>query len=517
MLFRSLQWDANKTQFTYNGSFQLGIQPQPTDPFVALVGIQGSVNFDGNVIKFDGIVTPLIADIDEPLFQGDFSFDVGSMFTSSLNAAAGQLPNEFTVAGTKVKLTKIEFAIPEGKTVVDTQLELQGSVKLPEDMGGFELSIAEPHKLIVSPTAGVSLSGGKLTLPDVEIFVGDLKMTGKDLSVEYIAAVKTPKAVPAALRFRGSVSLPYFYNATANFTGDDSYIEVTALGGVDWYGTLSVEDIIIVPGQWEINKALLGMKKDAKDNYITECEAKMTLPTGIALGGKIHFINGDINFLELEADNVNKPLGATGAFLQRIMGHVDHLSEYEEPKQPVSFGGSVGLTAGPQVTVPLPSQIGLGDKFEGVLVALDLSADVDENHLNGHGYVEIVSGLVQGNANVDVNWKTESFDASMDLTALEGLITADASLSVDYSSAFETTNISAAGKGTVTIPKVIPLWGGVELGSANMKLQYIDDNKDKNDYIMGWGKILVSEYNKDRKSTRLNSSHTDISRMPSSA
>ncbi len=36
--------------------------------------------------------------------------------------------------------------IPDGKTVVDTQLELQGSVKLPDDMGGFELSITDPHK-----------------------------------------------------------------------------------------------------------------------------------------------------------------------------------------------------------------------------------------------------------------------------------------------------------------------------------------------------------------------------------
>ncbi|MEQ9716515.1 MAG: hypothetical protein ABGF52_13440, partial [Candidatus Asgardarchaeum sp.] len=48
------------------------------------------------------------------------------------------LPNEFTVAGTEIKLTKIEFAIPKDKTVADTQLELQGSVKLPDDMGGFE-------------------------------------------------------------------------------------------------------------------------------------------------------------------------------------------------------------------------------------------------------------------------------------------------------------------------------------------------------------------------------------------
>ncbi|MBN1846388.1 MAG: hypothetical protein JW810_11935, partial [Sedimentisphaerales bacterium] len=396
----------------------------------------------------------------------------------------------------QVKLTKIEFAIPDGGTVADTQLELQASIKLPDDMGGFELSIADPHKLIVSPTAGVSLSGGKLTLPDLEIFMfgGELKMIAKDMSVEYIAEVAGANAQPAALRFRGSVSLPYFYNATADFTGDDSYIEVTRLGGVDWYGTLSVEDIVIVPGQWEINNALLGMKKDDQGNYITECEAKMTFPTGIALGGKIHFINGDINFVELEADNINKPLGATGAFLQRIMGHVDHLSEFEQPPQPVSFGGSVGITAGPQITVDLPDWVGLGDKVEGVLVGLDLSADADENHLNGHGYLEIVSGLIQGNANVDVNWTHGSFNASADLNALQGLITAGASLFIDYSEAFGTTDIFAAGKGAVKIPSVIPLWGGVELGSANMKLQYRDDNTDNNDYLMGWGKILVSEY-----------------------
>ena len=29
--------------------------------------------------------------------------------------------------------------------------------------------------------------------------------------------------------------------------------------------------------------------------------------------------------------------------------------------------------------------------------------------------------------------------------------------------------------------------------------------------------VIIKNYNKDRKSTRLNSSHTDISRMPSSA
>ncbi|MBI9018982.1 MAG: hypothetical protein JEZ07_17160 [Phycisphaerae bacterium] len=492
----AFDWDPVKKQFSYSGEFGLGLQPPEGQDFNPVISADGQISFDGNIIDFAGLISINVLGQEMNLFDGEFQFDVGSLVTSSLNNAAGVIPNKFTVAGTEVNLAKIEFAIPEGKTVADTQLELQGSVKLPDDMGGFELSIVEPHKLIVSPTAGVSISGGKLTLPDLEIFMfgGELKMIAKDMSVEYIAEVTVPEPVPAALRFRGSVSLPYFYNATANFTGDDSYIEVTRLGGVDWYGTLSVEDIIVVPNQWEINNALLGMKKDDKDNYITECEAKMTLPTGIALGGKFHFVNGDINFLELEVDNVNKPLGATGAFLQRIMGHVDHLSEYEQPKQPVSFGGGVGLTAGPEVTVPLPAWLGLGDKFEGVLVGLDLSADIDENHLNGHGYVEIVSGLVQGNANVELDWEHESFSASMDLDALQGLITANASLFVDYSEAFDTTNINAAGKGTVKIPTVIPLWGGVELGSANMKLQYRDDNSNKNDYVMGWGKILVSEY-----------------------
>ena len=60
---------------------------------------------------------------------------------------------------------------------------------------------------------------------------------------------------------------------------------------------------------------------------------------------------------------------------------------------------------------------------------------------------------------------------------------------------------------------------------AAVCLKLCEGNTRQAEYRFGWGRETISQgleeeklhHEEDRKSTRLNSSHTDISRMPSSA
>ena len=68
------------------------------------------------------------------------------------------------------------------------------------------------------------------------------------------------------------------------------------------------------------------------------------------------------------------------------------------------------------------------------------------------------------------------------------------------------------------------LVGGVAMGKADSIGDRVDGHMGKNDGLLGEMKggsrekvVYSHDRKEDRKSTRLNSSHTDISRMPSSA
>ena len=491
-------WDSGDLQFEYAGDLGFGMKPEAGGTFDPMLTINDAeVGFDGNTLSVDGNFTTSIGEHEVPLMQGTFVFPLGETLVQSLNDSTPESAR-YEIAGTKFELTNLEFVTPAGEPVSHTELQLQGRITLPEDMGGSVFSIEGDHSFVISPVDGLSITGGEVTLPDIQIFMygGELRMDAVDMSVEFRAAAGKPgdpDYEEANLRFRGRVSLPYFYNATADFTRDpqnqtDSYIQVSETGDVEWFGTLSAEDIVIVPGQWELNSVRLTMSELPNGDMKTEGEATVTVPPGLELDCGLGFVNGDFNFISLGADNLDVPLGTTGAFLQGINGEVDHVSEFDPVQE--EFGGSLRFTAGPEVNVSLPTWA--GGNFAGSLADIGLTAHLNEDHLWGNGTLDMVEGLVTGTADADLNWKEsggEYLEASGELQALEGLVSMEGSFH-----ATSKMDISMAGTATITLPDVIPLYGGTELYQADSLFRFTNDANYANDYYASWGTIPVGKW-----------------------
>ena len=465
------KWDVDK--FIVSGRVQFGFKPSEGQKFQPLIEVKGTVswselvlaaNGEFKLVAFPEITTPT-------LFSGSWEIDVGKAVTRKLSEAAQQLTNDLSIAGIEIVLDGLSF----GGSFSDPRIEIQGSMKMPDKFGGFTVAIKDPHKIVVNKD-GLSFTGGKLSLEKgIEIaFFGHKVMKAEALSLEFTAKTATQ---PETWKIQGKVSLPIMYDAMADLSGDNFIL--ISNGDFDVKGEFSVADIAISPGLWEIKGAKLTI--DTTQSEI-KGEATIKMPSGITVTGGLGFVDGELNFVKLVGDNLNVAIDATGAFLQKIGGQVDHIAE-KDPK-PIAFGGTVGATAGPQKNIQLPQF--LGGTFQGTLLRLDVEGTVDANHLVAKGKLLVVGGLVQGDATAEINWTKGFISADATLSSLGGALT--------YAASFKATsdlNITMRGKASLKIPEGIRFIGGTEVGSANALLVYRNDSISSNDYIAGWGKVAV--------------------------
>ncbi len=379
---------------------------------------------------------------------------------------------DFTFLGTDVDVRKLGFKPdinPANADSWEPQFELQGKLTLPESLGSVALEINDPNKFLLNES-GFDLTGGKITFPDVDFnLLGLLDVEAKNLAVEYISQPQD------LFKIQGEISIPTLYDAKANFAGNN-YIQIGETG-VDVVGSLSAENISIVPGVWELEQ--IGLTIDTTKNLV-EGKATLQIPSGIDINAGIGFLNGEFNYLELGAQDLNKPIGGTGAFLQKINGRVDNVAE--AAGKSVLFGGSLGITAGPQINLSLPSWA--GGNFSGSLIELNVNGNLDANHLTATGNVDIVGGLIKGNGNAELNWSEGFLKADANFSALGGLITTEASFTANSN-----LDITMSGSANVIIPESVPIFGGWEVAEGNALIKYRNDNTSSNDFIAGWGTI----------------------------
>ncbi len=379
---------------------------------------------------------------------------------------------DFTFLGTEVDVRKLGFQPdinPANADSWEPQFELQGKLTLPESLGSVALEVNDPNKFLLNES-GFDLTGGKITFPDVNFNLLNLiDVEAKNLAVEYISQPQD------LFRIQGEVSIPTLYNINANFAGDN-YIQIGETG-VDVVGSLSAENIAIVPGLWELKQ--IGLTVDTTQNSV-EGKATLQIPTGIDVTAGIGFQNGEFNYLELGAQDLNKPIGATGAFLQDITGQVKNVAEAAQDS--IVFGGALGITAGPEINLSLPDW--LGGNFSGSLVELNVNGNLDAHHLTATGNVNIVGGLIQGNGNAELNWTEGFLKANANFSALGGLITTEASFTANSN-----LDITMSGSANVIIPESVPIFGGWEVAEGNALIKYRNDNNSGNDFVAGWGTI----------------------------
>ncbi|MCA9013496.1 MAG: hypothetical protein KDB01_27285, partial [Planctomycetaceae bacterium] len=305
-------------------------------------------------------------------------------------------------------------------------------------------------------------------VPDVSLnLLNLLTVSATDMSVTYFGDSNE-------LRLQGRVELPQLFNTTADFTGDN-YILMSP-DGFRLRGVLSAEEIVLVPGAWELKEVHIGLDQISNPVKIM-AGGTLQIPTGIEVIANLNFLGTDFNSITLGVAGLNKPIGASGLFLQSISGTVDHVSELDA--EPISFGGDVVATGGPEINISLPSWAG-GD-FNGSLLSINVNGEIDSDHLEAHGALSLIEGLATADANVNLNWTEGFFTANGDFNMINGLIQANTAFRADSA-----LNISAGGVATFTIPEPIPIVGGREGLSGNFVLNFTNDDDDSNDFAAAW-------------------------------
>ena len=102
-------------------------------------------------------------------------------------------------------------------------------------------------------------------------------------------------------------------------------------------------------------------------------------------------------FVSFGVDNLGVPAWASGWVLQKIYGSVSNIAGTNPDA--LEFGGELGLTFGPRVTLQLPSFLG-GQSFEGELSSLELTGTVSSEKASLGGAFEFAERGAQASARV---------------------------------------------------------------------------------------------------------------------
>ena len=484
------QFVFNNTTKRYesSGTVQIGLK----DGRFPLLSVNGSVSYDNKTIKANGIFSPTIGGSTVPLYQGDLEFDVGKVVAKSVQETTQAVANQFKLAGTEVKFTNLAFT--------QKGIELEGTLQFPPELfGGTKLDIRGNNKILISEN-GVSVTGGKIDFPDAKFSIADLlEVKGTGLALGYTTQQR------AGITLQGKAELVVFdpsptptptppFTITADFA-EPNYIKVNRDFSpiVDVKGSFSLDNIKLVPKVWEIKNAKLSLDTEAKE---VKGEGTMLIPTGIELSGGIGFVDKKLNFIKIGGSKLNKPIGATGAFLQSISGQVNNLAK---PDQIESSLTNVGVTAGPKLTISLPSWAG-GD-VSGTAVELNASGSITRDRLKTNGTIKIAGGLVEGKGEAELNWNKKFFNAEADFSMLGGVINTKSKFTAD-----KNFNIMMGGAASVKVPDIsieIPkskIFGqevgggkikfkGQPLAQAEFAFNYSNDNNLSNDFVQAYGKL----------------------------
>ena len=477
-------WNSSDNHFEYSGTVSIGPDVSLTgEVFVPELTVAGSLNIDAEKISAEGLVTTSVAGGSQGVMNGSFEILIDKDTTYFVQDTDAAVSSEITVAGQELRYRAMKIGVSDGQA----KLDLQGDIKMPGEFGTNAITLSGNQYLSLT-AAGQSLNGATMTFDDVEIDLPYLDLTAEQLSVEYVAAAGVQ---PEALRFRGKVVLPEVFNATADFTtdtiaGTDGYIEVSA-DGVKWFGKLSVEEIVIVEDQWEIKQASLEVRDVPGVGMSVQGDGTFTVPPGMDIICGLGFVNEELNYVRLGVDDLDLPIGATGAFLQSINGYVNNIADVDATN--IQFGGGLGFTAGKKIEISLPDWAG-GD-MEGALAEFAVDGGFTFQQLTGTGTVKVAGGLIDGTANATLNWEKGTLKSACTATALNNLLTINGTMSADSN-----MNVSMIGTGSVSIPSIIPIWGGQSVGNGTTVFKYTNDDTYANDYAAGWGTTSITAFGK---------------------
>ena len=472
----------NDDGFDISGVVEIGLSDGPFEPLATL---DGMFVINDQVIRADGSLTTNLGPLGEiTLFNGSFEIPRGQAGSEDVqdDDSADEDDNGLSLAGLDVALSGITFE--------NGALNIQGSVTLPDVLGNIKIAVEDDHQIVVD-SDGVSVTGGVIEFPNVEFSLfNSVDVQATDLAIEYISGEPstTPGGddTPDQLLFRGSVEImTSLFTASASFLpdpddeDDDAFIRIQSVNNIndpfeiDVVGELAMANVMI--GPFELKEAKLVI--DTTQNLIGG-EATLKFPTGFDIIAGVEFIDGELNMVSLGVDNINKPIGMTGAFLQKIFGSVDHLADPD----PITVTGSVGVTGGPQINVPFPDF--LGGSVQGSLIRIDGAMTFNSQMVKGDITAKVLGGLANGNLSAELNWGRGFLLLDGSLGVFDNAFTISGKLRADTD-----FNISASLIASGTIPEAVPIAGGYELPQAGAVLAISNNGFAGDDYVAVFGSI----------------------------
>ncbi len=325
---------------------------------------------------------------------------------------------------------------------------------------------------------------GRVNLPNQTFNILGLDFQATNLGMEYLVQ---PEDI---YKIQGKVTIPTLFNATADFSGDN-FIQISDTA-LDVVGSLSAKDITIVPNVWEVKKAQISFDTITQE---VSGQGAVYIPTGIEIGGGVGFQDGKLNFISLDARDLNKPIGTTGAFLQSISGNINNLANPDS----IEFGGGLGITGGAKVDISLPDVI--GGNFSGSIVSLEVNGTLNKERIKGNSNIQILGGLATGNGEAELNWKENFLGGSGNFSILNNLIKADTTFHTNSN-----FDITMRGNASVNTPDIsldaskLNVLGsylagakinlkGLTLANGEFILQYSNNNKLADDFVWSYGKL----------------------------
>ena len=358
----------------------------------------------------------------------------------------------------------------------DPQFTFSGSIILPEALGGISFTT---NQLLLN-NQGFELSDAVINIGDRNFkLLGLLNVQAKQLQLAY-----RQEGAEKVFIITGTLILPDLYNFQGNFSGSN-YIKISSNGNVIVVGSISVnpdynpndpnatkDKFVNLVAGWTIKTATVFIDTSNNQTKVT-ANATVSIPSGIDVAATVLWNGSQLQYIQIGASNLNKPIGTTGAFLQSIEGTY-------QGGNTSAFTGTVGITAGAEINLNLPSWAG-GNKRVS-LVDLKASATITSSNLTANGEITVLGGLMKGTANAEVNWGKGYLWASSNFNILDGLITTNTQFL-----ATSKLDLYMFGEAKVTMPNFVPFIGGTNLGSGEVYVEYTNDNNLSNDYFAAWG------------------------------
>ena len=472
-----------------------------TDGIDEIIRVENAtVELDDQKLKVtDGTVFSAIGNVTAPLFKGDFEVGFDTAVTS-LFQETGSLQNDFTLAGLDINFSNLKLD--------SDGIALDGNFGLPNQLGAFGITL-EASKALFIGTNGVRL-GGKVTFPDQQFELSDLfTIKSSNATIEYFP-------VEDKLKIRGELQIetPFFKvvdpeNPDATLTldifgnnpidGQENFIEIKD-SKVDIRGSISAKNINFAQN-WGVSELTVSVIRTDDDNDQDDevrgtakvkfpWPSKKAVPPTGELGAGLGFLlpppELELNFISLEVDGLGIPIGTTGIFWQRVAGSVNNIAETDP--DPVEFGGGVGLTFGPEISVPLPDF--LGGPVEGSLLRLDIDGTVSSQKLAGQfGLTMIHEALYRAEGGGEYDWNKDIVKANTSVTVLGGVIAGQNNFTADFGNG----KFTGFGQVALTVPnhRLFRGFRGKQLTSSSFQTLVTDDNNDSNDYVAAWKQISI--------------------------